>query len=104
MYVHYTGSVLFKAQWREYKCNQITEDHLWTTSDINFKSDNKDILSSSLDTFTDDQPEKEWIVCGFWWYNNHFGDVTGATCDLLNSFQAFCQDQDKQLKKFCSNF
>ena len=62
MYVHYTGNVLFKAQWRKYKCNQITEDHLWTTYDINFKSDNKDILSTSLDTFTDNQPEKEWII------------------------------------------
>ena len=61
---------------------QKTDDHLWTTSDINFKSDNKDILSSSLDTFTDDQPGKEWIICGVWWYNNHFADVTSATCSL----------------------
>ena len=46
---------------------QKADDHPWTTSDINFKSDNKDMLSSSLDTFTDDQPGKEWIMCGFWW-------------------------------------
>ena len=71
MYVHYTGSVLFKAQWRKYKCNQIIEYHLWTTSDINFKSDNEDILSSSLNTFADDQPDKERTVCGFWWYINY---------------------------------
>ena len=24
-----------------------------------------EILSSSLDTFTDDQPGEEWIMCGF---------------------------------------
>ena len=104
MYVHYTGSFLFKAQWRECKCNQNTEDCYWTTSNVNFKSDNDDIDSTSVDTFTDDQTEREWIVCGFWWYNNHFGDVTNATSNLLNSFQAFCQDQDKQLQKFCMQF
>ena len=105
MYVHYTGSVLIKAQWRECTCNQNTDNHLWTTSDVNFKPVNtKDVLSTSLDTFTDDQPKNEWIVCGFWWYNNHFVDITTSTQDLLNSFQAFCQDLDKQLQKFCTQF
>ena len=62
---------VFYLKWRKYKCNQITEDHLWTTSDITYKSDNEYILSSSLDTFADDQPDKERTVCGFWWYNNY---------------------------------
>ena len=102
MYVHYTGSVLIKAQWRECICSQNSENHLWTTSDVNFKLINtKDVLSGS---FSDDQPESEWIVCGFWWYNNHFVDITTNTQDLLNSFQAFCQDLDKQLQKFCTQF
>ena len=104
MYVHYTGSVLFKAQWKECDCNQNTGDQLWATSDVNFKFDDKDILSTSQDTYTDDQPEKKWIVCGFLWYNNHFVDATSGIGDLFNSFQAFCQDHDKELQKFCTQF
>ena len=65
IYVHYTGSVLIKAQRRECICSQNSENHLWTTPDVNFKLvDTKDVLSAP---FSDDQPESEWIVCGFWW-------------------------------------
>ena len=102
MYVHYTGNVLIKAHWKEFKCNQNTEDRPWkTSSDVNFKSCDKNIFSSA-DIFTDDEYENEWIVCGFWWYNNHFVDLTSSAHDLLNSFQAFCQDVDKQLQRFCT--
>ena len=103
MYVHYTGSVLIKAQLR--KCNQNTENHLWTQPGVvNFESNNKDILSTSLSSINHDSNENDWIVCGFWWYNNHFSDKTSITYDLFNSFQTFCQDLDKQLQKFCTQF
>ena len=36
--------------------------------------------------------------------NDYFADVTSSTSDLLNSFQAFCHDQDKQLQKFSMQF
>jgi len=99
MYVHYTGNVLIKPQWRNCKN---TKDHIWTT-DVNFKSPHS-ALSKMPDAFADDELENEWIVCGFWWYNNHFADITTSSCDLLNSFQAFCQDLDNQLQKFCIQF
>ena len=102
MYVHYTGSVLIKAQLRKCKCNQNAENHLWTQPNVvNFES-NK--LSTSLDCINDDRNESDWTVCGFLWYNNHFADKTSITYDLFNSFQTFCQDLDKQLQKFCMQF
>jgi len=114
LYIHYTGCFLIKPQYEQYNSENLwtntttvnwTESSVsWTESEITVQSPTKTVptKASSLEDMGQSDP---LAVCGFWWYDNHFADTTATNCqELLNQFQNFCQNQDNELQKFCSQF
>lgn len=112
IYMHYTGCFLIKPQ-----CKQYNSENLWTdTTTVSWAESSVSWTESEIQSPTKTVPTKaesvedigqvgSSAVFGFWWYDNHFADTTAANSrELLNQFQTFCQDQDDELQKFCSQF
>ena len=115
IYVHYTGCFLIRPQWKQCSSEKLGTGATasWVESGVSWKESKTSLHSPTRSVHRQDGDSvnvedigqsDSLAVCGFWWYENHFADATAASRELLNQFQTFCQDQDNELQKFCSQF